>query len=97
MSQMPAASPIEEVVAFFACGPSRNEIAAFSLSRAAQDHVRDLLQKNSAGTLTREESGELDKIMALNDVVSLIRARVQSQSSRSSSDERPTVPSRFGT
>ena len=96
MSKVPMASPIEEVVEFFARGPSRDEIAGFQLSRSAQDHVRDLLQKNSAGTLTREESGELDKIMALNDVISLIRARVQS--SRSRSDGVPTEPpTRFGT
>lgn len=96
MSKMPAASPVEEVVAFFARGPSQGEIAGFHLSRAAQDHVRDLLRKNSAGTLTREESGELDKIMALNDVISLIRARLQS--SRSRSDGVPTEPpTRFGT
>lgn len=77
MSQSSDANPIEEVVDFFTQAPSREEIAAFHLSDAAQEHIRDLLAKNAAGTLTREENRNLDKIMVLNDVVSLIRARVQ--------------------
>lgn len=95
MSKMPAGSPIEEVVAFFARGPSRDEIATFHLSHAAQDHIRDLLQKNSAGTLTREESNELDKIVALNDIISLIRVRIQSSTSSSGGSPTSLSP-RFG-
>ena len=77
MSQTPAQSPIEEIVAFFAQGPSREEIAAFRLSDGAQEHIRALLSKNSAGTLSREEARELDKMMVLNEVVSLIRVRTR--------------------
>lgn len=80
-------NPVEEVVAFFACGPSREEIAAFRLSEASQDHIRELLDKNRVGTLTREEARELDKITVLNDVISLIRARAQV------SNEYPTASS----
>lgn len=88
MSQL-LPSPIEEVVSFFARGPSPGEIACFHLTDAAQDHIRGLLGKNSEGTLTREESRELDKIMALNDVVSLIRVRAQGVES----DEHRARPS----
>lgn len=75
MSQTSTASPIEEVVAFFAQGSSREEIAAFRLSDSAQKRVRTLLDKNKAGTLTPEDERELDRVMVLNEVVSLIRVR----------------------
>jgi hypothetical protein len=80
MSQESAANPIEEIVEFFSQAPSREEIATFRLSDSSQDHIRALLHKNSDGTLTRDETHELDKIMALNDVISLIRARVRRSS-----------------
>lgn len=77
MNKATTAGPIEEIVTFFAKGPSQEEIAAFQLSGAAQEHIRKLLTKNSAGTLTREENRELDKLTVLNDVVSLIRVRAR--------------------
>lgn len=77
MSQISSMSPIEEIIEFFSRAPSRDEIAVFHLSSTAQDYVRELLRKNSTGALTREESRELDKLVVLNDVVSLIRVRAQ--------------------
>lgn len=70
-------NPIDEIVAFFVTGPSREEIARFRLSDAAQAYVRALLNKNTTGTLTCDEERELDKIVILNDVVSLICVRIQ--------------------
>jgi hypothetical protein len=52
MSQTPTASPVEEIVEFFAQGPSRQDIAAFRLSEAAQDRLRDLLRRNVSATLS---------------------------------------------
>ena len=77
MSQTSTLSPMQEVVEFFASVPSREQIATFRLSETAQQHIRELLARNSAGTLTDEEVRELDKIMGLNDVVTLIRVRAQ--------------------
>lgn len=91
MNQTSGANPVEEIVEFFTQAPSREEIAAFHLSDAAQEHIRDLLAKNSAGTLTGEENRELDKIMVLNDVVSLIRTRAQRI--QGSNGNRPTASS----
>ena len=45
MSQTPTVSPVEEVVEFFAQGPSRQDIAAFHLSEAAQNRLRELLRR----------------------------------------------------
>lgn len=77
MSQASMTSPVEEVVEFFSRGPSREEIAAFRLSEAAQERLRELLRKNSAGELTPDEQRQLDQMVLLDDVVSLIRARVR--------------------
>ncbi len=77
MSQASTLSPVEEVVEFFARGPSREEIAAFRLSDVAQDRVRELLHRNATGAATQEEHRGLDQMVLLDDVISLIRARVQ--------------------
>ncbi len=77
MGQASMVSPVEEVVAFFSHGPSREAIAAFRLSSAAQDRLRELLHKNAAGELTQEENRMLDEMLFLDNIVSLIRARVQ--------------------
>ena len=90
MSNTALASPIEDVVAFFASGPSRDEIAVFHLSKDAQDHISSLLEKNRAGTLTSDEAHELDRVMMLNEVISLIQARALSAKGQSSTDSTST-------
>lgn len=77
MSQAPTQSPIEEVVAFLSRGPTQQEIAAFHLSDVAQERLRELLHRNSEGELTPDEERQLDQMMLLNDIVSLIRVRAQ--------------------
>ena len=70
-------SPVREVVEFFACAPSREAIATFRLSPEAHARIRTLLTRNAAGTLSTEEERELDQMVLLDDILSLIRARVQ--------------------
>lgn len=92
MSQAFTVSPVDEVIEFFASGPSREEIAAFRLSDAAQTHIHTLLGKNSAGTLTDAEERELDKMVLLDDIISLIRVRVRrSQMPPQSAAHAPNV------
>ena len=77
MSQSaPPYSPIEEVAEFFARGPSLKEIVNFQLSDAAQTGIRELLDKEDAGTLNSEERHQLDELLVINDLVTLIRSRV---------------------
>jgi len=73
-------SPVTEVIAFFGRAPSREDIAAFHLSPAAYQRLRDLLADNAAGVLTADEERELDQMVLLDDILSLIRARVQGSS-----------------
>ncbi|HEY7832985.1 MAG TPA: hypothetical protein VIG30_05400 [Ktedonobacterales bacterium] len=90
MSQAPAVSPVDEVIEFFSHGPSRQEIATFELSGAAQDRLRVLLRKNAAGALTGEEEHELDKMVLLDDIISLIRVRAQRPTATSPGSSDPT-------
>ena len=77
MASPAALSPVTEVVEFFARAPSREAIAAFRLSPAAQERIRALLARNAARELSTEEQRELDQMVLLDDILSLIRARVQ--------------------
>ncbi len=72
-----AESPVSEVIEFFAYAPSQEDIAAFRLSLAAHERLRELLARNTAGTLTAGEQHELDQMVLLDDILSLIRARAQ--------------------
>jgi hypothetical protein len=69
--------PTEQIAEFFARGPSRQEIMAFRLSDESLTTIRQLLYKNSAGTLTPEETQELDELVLLDRIVNLIRSRVE--------------------
>jgi hypothetical protein len=72
---------VNEVVEFFAHAPSREDIVAFRLSPAAHERLRELLTGNAAGMLSVDEQHELDQVVLLDDIVSLIRARAQASPS----------------
>jgi hypothetical protein len=76
MASSATVTPVNEVVEFFAQAPSRDDIAAFRLSSSAHEYLRGLLARNAAGTLAAEEQRELDQIVLLDDIISLIRARI---------------------
>ncbi len=65
----------DEVVRFFASGPSRQEIGTFRLSEEARARLRLRLLKNSAGTLADDEADELDACVHLDRLLLLIRSR----------------------
>ncbi len=76
MASSVTVTPLNEVIEFFAQAPSREDIAAFRLSPDAREYLRELLARNAAGTLTAEGQHELDQIVLLDDIISLIRARI---------------------
>ena len=76
MDQTSAQRPTEEVAAFFARGPSVEEIASFRLSEQAIARSRYLLEKNAAGALTAAEATELDELALLDRIVMLIRSQL---------------------
>jgi hypothetical protein len=79
MTTIHPARAYDEVVSFFASGPSRDEIGSFRLSEEAVERVRRLLLKKSAGTLTDEEADELDVCVQLDRLLLLIRSRAIEQ------------------
>jgi hypothetical protein len=77
MSQASLKRAYDEVVSFFASGPSPKEMASFHLSDNTIARVRDLLLKNSEGTLSPDESEELDQCMQLDRMIMLIRTQAR--------------------
>lgn len=75
MSSIKRLSPIEELADFLARRPTIEEILAFHLSDGALDRARELLAKTKDATLTADESRELDRMIVLDDIIGLIRAR----------------------
>lgn len=76
MSQTSLLRAYDEIATFFARGPSPGEIAAFQLSDETIARLRNLLGKNSAGTLSEDEADELDQVGQLNRMLLLIRSRI---------------------
>jgi hypothetical protein len=76
MTRMTPTRPTEQIAEFFARSPSADEISTFHLSDETLSYVRELLYKNSAGTLSGDESQELDELMLLDRIMNLIRSRV---------------------
>jgi len=79
----PSHSPIEEVAEFFGRGPSREEIRQFQLSEETQAWISELLDKEDDGTLSAEERHQLDELLIIQDVVTLIRSQVPPNASTS--------------
>lgn len=71
MTTMHPARAYDEVVGFFASGPSRQEISSFRLPEEALERARHLLLKKSAGTLTDDEADELDVRVQLDRLLLL--------------------------
>jgi hypothetical protein len=76
MSFVSHISPTEELAAFLARGPTPDAIAAFRLSDSALERARELMDKTKNGTLTPEESRELDRLILLDDIIALIQLHV---------------------
>jgi hypothetical protein len=54
----------------------RERIVAFRLSPESQSRLDELLEKNRDGSLTDEDSAELDEFERVEHVVRLLKARV---------------------
>jgi hypothetical protein len=62
---------LDEVVAKM----SPEEILAFQLSEEEQDRIDDLLDRNNEGDLNPVEKGELQQIVELERIMSLLKAK----------------------
>ena len=66
-----------EVIEFLASGPSPAAIVTFKPSAQFVERSRDLLEKNTAGSLAPEEAAELDELAQLDSLVSILKAEAR--------------------
>jgi hypothetical protein len=89
MSSISCISPAEELAEFLARRPSLAEITAFRLSDGALQRAQELMDKNADGTLSPEESRELDRLVLLDDTIGLIQIHASSAQASGNGDEPP--------
>ena len=70
-------SIFSELADFLVSQPTLEEIAAYKVPPMVQQVVDDLLEKNREGGLSAEERLELEKIMAIADVMDLAKAKAR--------------------
>jgi len=66
-----------ELADFFVSQPSLEEIANYKVSPAIQQHIDNLLEQNREQTLSTDERLELEKILAVIQVMDLSKAKAQ--------------------
>lgn len=67
----------EELVDLLAESAAADKLLAFRLSKDKQRRLDELLSKNREGTLSVDESAELDAFEQFEHVVRLLKARVR--------------------
>ena len=75
----------EEIAAFFAKAPSKQEILQFKPSAQSAQRASELLQMNRSGQLSDESKQELDQFEQAELLIRLIKAEVRSSVQTSSS------------
>lgn len=70
-------SILSELADFLVSQPTLEEMTAYKVPPAVQQYIADLLEKNREGSLSAEDRLELEKIMAIIDVVDLAKAKAR--------------------
>ncbi len=65
----------QEFLEYLAQIATPEQILAFELSATMQDHIEDLLDKNSENRLTSEERQELEQIQQFDRISFMLKAR----------------------
>ena len=60
-------------------------VLAVRFSDRARERIRELLQKNNAGTITTDEQSDLDKYLRVGQFVDLMQAKARLSTTRSRS------------
>ena len=67
----------DDIVDFFARGPSPADVLAFRPSDETQDRVRYLLERNASNEISDEEAKELECYAEIEHFVQLVKARAR--------------------
>jgi hypothetical protein len=70
-------SVISELADFFAANPTPEQILAHHPSSAAQEYLRDLLERNREGQLTHDEREELTELRGVEMLMQLLKAKIR--------------------
>ncbi len=66
-----------EIIDFLATSPTPQQILEFHASEPMQERLRYLLQQNKDGTLTSEETAELDEVEYVNHFMTMLKAKIR--------------------
>jgi hypothetical protein len=77
MATLETSTVLDEVLEFLVSTPTPQQIIEFRPSDELQTRVRDLLDRNSSGTLTAEEQVELDEFSRMNHLMSMLKIRAR--------------------
>lgn len=73
----------DELLEYLVKKVTPDEILAFQVSEAAQQRAEELTRRNNAGTLTPEETVELEQMLQFDGLVSVLKAKALKASSNS--------------
>jgi hypothetical protein len=76
MATLDARAVYDELLDLLADSADVHRVLAFQLSSLQQERLDSLLDKNREGTLTAEETAELDTFERFEHLVRLLKARV---------------------
>ena len=75
MSAIPTAPMLDEFLSFVLERPTPEQIMAYRVSPDVQNRINELLERNSAGTMTDSERRELDEHIRFDRMMSLLKAK----------------------
>lgn len=75
----PAHGAASEFIEFLTSNPSEQIVSGYKLSEVFQERVEVLLEKNRVGTLSKDETTELDDYMRLEHVIRVIKLKLKSK------------------
>jgi len=73
-----------EITDFLATNPQPEAIIAYQLPDDLQDRAHDLLERNGEGELTPEEHDEMFDYIRIDDMMSLLKAKMKLKLKRAS-------------
>lgn len=77
MNYAPAETLFDEITDFLASAPSTEQLIAFRPSDKLNQRLHELLDKNSADTITPDERVELDEFLRFGHLLQMIQLKAR--------------------
>jgi hypothetical protein len=75
----PAHQAASDFIEFLVSNPSEHSVGTYRLAEGTQGRVEQLLEKNRQGTLSEDETKELDDYFKLEHVVRVMKAKLKTK------------------